>query len=97
MPEFFDLPMLLLKVGNRADMPVTPDSSAYAYFARDTRQLFIADLNLTWRDVGLLRYIIIDIPTTVPVGTQITWSEAVSVIDFGAITIEDTGAIYVMG
>lgn len=97
MPAFFDLPEAVLKIGLYVDLPSVPESSACAYWAKDTRQLFICDMNMTWRDVGLYRYTHIDVPTVVPDKVQITWSEAVTVIDSGAIQIEDTGAIYVMG
>lgn len=97
MSEFFDLPSLILAVGNYAERPAAPLSSAYAYFARDTRQLFIADLNLTWRDVGLYRYTVIDIPTDVLAGTQISWSQSVTVSGNGALTMSGDGAIYVIG
>ena len=97
MPEFYDLPALLLKVGNIDDLPGSPESSAYAFFARDTKQLFIADLNLQWRDVGLLTYTEVTNPTTVPTGTQITYSEQVIVTGAGALSVEGDGAVYVWG
>lgn len=97
MSVMCDLTSLDLKVGNYSERPDAPTSIKHAFWARDTRQLFIASYDNTWRDVGLFRYTVIDQPTLVTDGAQITWSNKVTVMDEGAIQFSGDGAIYVVG
>jgi hypothetical protein len=97
MTDFCDLPSLDLKYGHRANRPDAPTSVKDAYWCTDSRQMFVSDLNLTWRDVGLLRYTLIDQPIDVHAFSQVQWTREITISGAGQINVEPDGEFFILG
>ncbi len=95
MIDFCDLPSMDIAYGNYDERPAAPTSPKQGFWARDHRRLYVCDLNMQWRDSGLL-YSVVDQPMHVPADAQAVWVDMVTVSGAGSLIIETGGSVYVV-